>query len=882
MTLCMGIGPLFTGLSAWLRSCAVHGETGRATSAPLALAEYLDKDPVLELTECMDFLARQRAHACMLALVAMGCPGEQLYATWDGMGGHVRVDFRPDGYLDGEVDEGAQGEVAELIPDKCSLHREFRRSTIRAHGPRHMPPRQSPGLRNRTLPWAAADLEDAVTKFPRLARPEVLRPWLELVARDGDFAPFVRMFCGNIGTAGAGARGPSGSGRVPNRGTTHGRALGRRLSGGALDGCAEVASMSLSDLLHFDSARLAKLGVCSPLVARRLAAELEGLRRVVTADGTLSGTELYRGPLMPDWLWGLLCYRGRVAAPRSLSGWLDPPKRTGSADEARSRILAVLKTHVIQFNGAGEDDVIARCGIEQAWNVDHADQRQRAANHQTLRRIAWVLRDFDHVRFTVHGETGKAKTAPSALAAHLGLDAVADVRTIMDTLALRRARACANLLVDTYGVPREQLTVSYTGEGGAVAVDFIPHAASLGTERRSPLRFVHLGRLSIDGWRTLHLALNCHFNPLPSVHCAHAVPCTHRSPTHASVDEPARLSVRSWRGKRQDWALSTPEDAPRPAAPVPAAGHATPDGVTVDGAAADGAAVDAADDGGARLKAFYSSTRTPCPHVGEAGIGPLSWKSAALWSESSKWPGAVWLWESACCIDQVAVSKGLVTGDAYASEVLDALGACDQLWVHAASDYSDSLYTVLELMAWHASRRIHPSTTRLLSQADVTSIAGRTARVPLYDAARDHAQWLRRQLAKHGDVGRAVASAFCQRAGVDVRDARLLHSAFAALEALAATNETPAPSSHYAPRHHWLADARPASDFDYGFITAHATPSGSPRMHPSHGTRACAPLAWRRTRAVGCPRAAFTPRASLPGWFPASSRRLSSARTTAE
>ena len=44
------------------------------------------------------------------------------------------------------------------------------------------------------------------------------------------------------------------------------------------------ASHTLSDLLHFDATRLAKLGVCTGNRARQLAHELASLRRVVTSE----------------------------------------------------------------------------------------------------------------------------------------------------------------------------------------------------------------------------------------------------------------------------------------------------------------------------------------------------------------------------------------------------------------------------------------------------------------------------------------------------------------------------------------------------------------------------------------------------------------------
>ena len=79
--------------------CTVHGETGRANVAPTTLADYLHLDPVTDVHQCMDALARMRAEACLEALVAEGVPREQLLISSLGMGGRIRVDFIPEGYF---------------------------------------------------------------------------------------------------------------------------------------------------------------------------------------------------------------------------------------------------------------------------------------------------------------------------------------------------------------------------------------------------------------------------------------------------------------------------------------------------------------------------------------------------------------------------------------------------------------------------------------------------------------------------------------------------------------------------------------------------------------------------------------------------------------
>lgn len=211
-----------------------------------------------------------------------------------------------------------------------------------------------------------------------------------------------------------------------------------------------------------------------------------------------------------------------------------------------------------------------------------------------------------------------------------------------------------------------------------------------------------------------------------------------------------------------------------------------------------------------------------------------------------------------CCLEQVAISQGAVEASRYAEGVLAALEACEQLWVHASSDYSTSLFSVLELLTWHAWRKVHPANTVLLNAMQVTSVAGRHARVPLFDGGRNHSTWLRQQLKKHGAIGHAVVATFLKKARVDVRDGAMVREAFAALEAVAATQaqvdaaerqehldargmQRPEPvapkagvapvqaavrskgcyTSAQAPRDHWRADCgctRPVGDFHYGWI----------------------------------------------------------------
>ena len=157
----------------------------------------------------------------------------------------------------------------------------------------------------------------------------------------------------------------------------------------------------------------------------------------------------------------------------------------------------------------------------------------------------------------------------------------------------------------------------------------------------------------------------------------------------------------------------------------------------------------------------------------------------------------------------------------------------------ASSGYSDSIYTVLELVAWHRLKTIHPSNTTLLNATEVASISGRAARLPLFDAGRDHARWLRAQLRKHGSPGRAYVTTFLHRLAIDLRDPAIVREAFAALDAIGASQQRETQESrrmHGAKardsthlRHHTEAVYRPTgrirkelipetAQWDYGWI----------------------------------------------------------------
>ena len=548
--------------------------------------------------------------------------------------------------------------------------------------------------------------------------------------------------------------------------------------------------------------------------------------------------------LMPGWLFRILCDDGRavrsdyticehglVKYTCEVCGGGDggrawearPEDDPGALREARSRIEEILQDTEVKFNGAAEAGLPS---VAQAWSIDHTDDAVAAENREIIAALAEVLCDYPALRFEVHGETGLVQSAPEALASLLGLHPVNDVVAIMDDLARRRAQACLDALVE-YGVPRAQLLVTSQGQGGGVKVEFIP-TGSLKPPKRFghvPLRFVHVSELDNEGWRGLHLALNCHLDPLPHPHCAHAAPCCHRAP--AQCDHPARRSVRSWQGKRADLALSLPCVPPQ----------STLAAVSIAGLGVGGGPRGAYETD--LRSAFFSSTRTPNPHVGDAQIGPLAFKTSLVWREVGRHAArGVLLWADACCLDQAAISKGAVDVTRYAEGVLAALEESEMLWVYAASDYSSSLFTVLELLTWHAWKGVHPGNTTLLNAMVLKNVAGAAVRVPLYDPMRDHPKWLREQLKKHGAIGHRCAEFFRAHAGVDVRDGAKVAEAFRALSDVGASSALHdeggwTQAASYAPAGGFDAKAPQESDWDYGWINPPAHRKPAPGRPPA-------------------------------------------------
>ena len=168
-----------------------------------------------------------------------------------------------------------------------------------------------------------------------------------------------------------------------------------------------------------------------------------------------------------------------VAAESTVDEFHSDPLAHNFRVTGHAAVREFMLNHDVRFHGVREAVELApratrKSRVELAWSIDHLDEQVRLGNKETIKGIAAILkRHRPMLRCRVHGETGAAQSAPRALALHLGLDPVRDVQSCMEHLARLRAQACVNALV-AEGVPREQLSVSFLGQGGGIKVDFIP------------------------------------------------------------------------------------------------------------------------------------------------------------------------------------------------------------------------------------------------------------------------------------------------------------------------------------------------------------------------------------------------------------------------
>ena len=174
--------------------------------------------------------------------------------------------------------------------------------------------------------------------------------------------------------------------------------------------------------------------------------------------------------------------------------------------EAARRVHALSRTGELTFCGAAHQRVAHY--VENAWTLQ-ADEETGAANDAFLRKLLKILQDFPKVCCEVHGETGKASSAPPALHSYVTSDHAGekyaradpkaqgcralpkafridarsgrvemdrqDVGAIMEVLAFERARSCREWLIQQ-GVHPSRVFITYRSMGGNVGVHFKPLA----------------------------------------------------------------------------------------------------------------------------------------------------------------------------------------------------------------------------------------------------------------------------------------------------------------------------------------------------------------------------------------------------------------------
>ena len=184
--------------------------------------------------------------------------------------------------------------------------------------------------------------------------------------------------------------------------------------------------------------------------------------------------------------------------PRTLAGTPVESLSTEAAEvaEVRARIAAFMEGRAVVFNGAGEAGLPS---TDKAWDVRHTQPARRRANLDVISGVAAILKEHPRVRCEVHGETGRANSAPAPLATLLRMHAVRDVGRIMDELARRRAHACLTALVE-HGVAESQLFATSKGMGGNLGVHFVPAERPRSSAERPHRMSADEGRL--DGAAT--------------------------------------------------------------------------------------------------------------------------------------------------------------------------------------------------------------------------------------------------------------------------------------------------------------------------------------------------------------------------------------------
>ena len=400
----------------------VRGETGPAQHAPEKVAKYFGLHATKDVQAIMDRLAKQRATACVAALVERGVPQERLYVTYQGRAGGVRTDFIPRSMKDSAA--RAAGAAARLEALKAEL------GGVRFHAAHEL------GMPSATQFWSVDHLDAGA----RAANYAVLRAVVAIMLDHPELR--LEVHAATNARVEMPPATPGDAIRAPD-------ALCSRFNLHALEAelvADRLAQMRVEALMR----SLIELGLPEPQV-------------LGTFDGSADEPRTTFGARTTSWR-----DAQQEAARRAEE---TPPSGTEAAAHdlrpGQERLRALLAPGSIAWNTPAE----AGQALEQSWDVAHRSPDASAANASLLDGLAALLFEFPHARLVVHVETPKSTAAPPALASYFGLNAKKEAVAVYDELARRRGAAVVAALTQR-GVPAARVSHTAKGAGGAVHAEF--------------------------------------------------------------------------------------------------------------------------------------------------------------------------------------------------------------------------------------------------------------------------------------------------------------------------------------------------------------------------------------------------------------------------
>ncbi len=401
----------------------VRGETGPAEHAPERLAAHFQLDRTQSVQLIMDKLARQRAIACVGALVELGVPQERIFVTAQGRAGGVRTDFIPHSMSDNakramSASKRLAGVAAELGDVQFHAAADLGLPSAATHwSVEHL----DPGVRAKNLAVLHA-VAGVMKDYPEL-RLEIncqTAPRLELPpASDGEALRAPEALCARF-----------------------------NLHALEVDAVAD---------------RLAQLRV-EALMKALMEEGLPEPQLLGTFNGTAAESRVSFSARSSTWRDAQETAKARAEEPPP------PGSQDAQADlrPAQKRMRALLKSGSIAWNSPTE---AAANAIEQAWDVAHLQPETNAANAQVLDALAALLFEYPHSRLVVHIETLHANSALPTLAVHFDKHPKREAAEVHEQLARRRGAAVVAALKQR-GVPAARLSLAAKAMGGAIHADF--------------------------------------------------------------------------------------------------------------------------------------------------------------------------------------------------------------------------------------------------------------------------------------------------------------------------------------------------------------------------------------------------------------------------